>query len=140
MPSSSPIEGRRWRLQPRAGEPTVLVMPVEEHEAAMKETAAPCELCEGAEQVAKNFGIHSPGRPEIVPCPRCSTQPNPIGDREQLQELLEAVDAHRENWDESYIPKGPDPRTETVLHRVWGDDQKIYAVADRIRDEQKAGS
>jgi hypothetical protein len=31
----------------------------------------PCELCEGEGQVAKNFGIDSPGRPEIVTCPVC---------------------------------------------------------------------
>jgi hypothetical protein len=30
-----------------------------------------CELCEGEGQVAKNFGIHSPGRPEIMECPAC---------------------------------------------------------------------
>lgn len=34
-----------------------------------------CSTCEDEGQVAKNFGIDSPGRPEIVPCPDCSPAP-----------------------------------------------------------------
>jgi hypothetical protein len=52
------------------------------------------------------------------------TQPNPIGDREQLQELLEAVEAMRR-----------------YMAPIPGDSiSRLYALADRIRDEQKAGS
>lgn len=38
-----------------------------------------CETCEDEGQVCKNFGIDSPGRPEIVPCPDCSTQQSTTG-------------------------------------------------------------
>ncbi|HEY6731956.1 MAG TPA: hypothetical protein VI039_13150 [Solirubrobacterales bacterium] len=40
---------------------------------------ARCATCEDEGQVAKNFGLFSPGRPEIVPCPDCSTQQSTTG-------------------------------------------------------------
>jgi hypothetical protein len=57
----------------------------------------------------------------------------------QVEKLLSAVEAHAAEWDESYLPDGPDRRTETMLARIWDDDQKLYAAADQVRKEREDG-
>lgn len=54
----------------------------------------------------------------------------------QVRELLSAIHVHGEEWDESYLPKGPDRKTEPLLAAVWDDDQKLYAAADKVRKER----
>lgn len=49
---------------------------------------------------------------------------------ELLNELLEAVSAHRSLW------KGEAPVRNEGLRKVWDDDQKLYAAADKVRKER----
>jgi hypothetical protein len=53
-----------------------------------------CELCEGAGHVCKNFGLLSPGRPEIIDCPKCidGKQRGPRGCQRILSEPQRVVD------------------------------------------------
>lgn len=55
--------------------------------------------------------------------------------RQQVEKLISAVDAHGGQWDESYLPHGPDRKTETMLARIWDDDLKLYQAADQVRKE-----
>lgn len=213
MSSSSPIEGRRWTIwryvvdgavgEWTVGEPprpkdvlvpgatveTVEVMPVEEHEAAMKVGAGggcaeDCERCGRGNVIwsamsplwnAVIRGGSIDGEPKYgdMVCPTCfmqlaeeqgiashfrvtadevnvelemvtpsgrawdeesalwvtpdatPTQPNPIGDRERLEELLKAVEPFTVDGGVSCGREESDALDEAY---------------QRIRDEQKAGS
>jgi hypothetical protein len=59
--------------------------------------------------------------------------------RQQVEKLLEAVNAHAAQWDEAYLPDGPDRKTETMLARIWDDDQALYSAADQVRKELGEG-
>jgi hypothetical protein len=126
MPSSSPIEGEpveSWteefaRLEARKGDCGVCGVSARHW----------VEVCEGYAVPRCDDHVESPAyQAEARLDTLLSTQPNPIGDREQLQELLEAVDEHRSKREQH--PKGPSKRNE-----------KLWATADRIRADQKAGS
>jgi hypothetical protein len=43
--------------------------------------------------------------------------------------LLAAIDAHRNEWDETSRVKGPDQQTEPLLRAVWEGDQRLYRAA-----------
>lgn len=148
---SSPIEERRWTLIGRVMGPPgnetptvevltgmdgpllpphqkVEVMPVEEHEAQSKEVWSAIEealsaFAEGRDVLGEE-ALVTRLRVAQSMC-LTSTQPNPIGDPDQLQELLKAVADHRNAYVDIARPNS------------W--DLALYEVVDRIRDEQKGG-
>jgi hypothetical protein len=85
-----------------------------------------CELCEGDGEVAKNFGINSPGRPEIVPCPKCQPAPSPA---EQIEEaahrFIVGVEMVRDGLAYFYTQSDPDLPARNLIGCVKNDDLKL---------------
>jgi hypothetical protein len=57
----------------------------------------------------------------------------------QRDTLLRAIAEHKNEWDETWWNRPPDPKDYATLASIWKGDQKLYQAASLIGEEGDRG-